>query len=123
MVYGGLGVDQVFGGKGKDIVSGSEYNQGDVAKDKLFGNADGDKFYFIDRFGVDTIKDLSLRKDAIYLSKTIAKNVEQVEDVAKSYKNGVMLKFSKKEIVKIEGIELDQFEKIKFKFYHSEDQF
>lgn len=117
-LYGGFSRDKVLGGSGDDLVSGSQYREGDLSPDTLFGNEGRDTFSFIKNCGSDTIRDFSRKNDTILLDDEIVAKKSEIEDAAKTYNKGVMLKFSSKEIIKIEGLKPADLDKVKFDIEH-----
>ena len=107
---GNSGNDVLYGDGGDDIIVDFDGN------DKFCGNKGKDIFGFALWGQKDIIKDFSKKKDIIAIRKDLAKNVSDIEEVAEKYKEGVVLKFSNRDQLKIEGIKIGDLKSIDWSF-------
>lgn len=111
-LFGDDGKDSLFGGGGNDLIDGLKQN------DKLWGGSGFDFFVYGKNYGKDVIKDLNIFDDGVFVDKVLVKNYKKLKKLAEKYKGGVEIEFSKKEILKIEGIKMKDLKKIDFDFFH-----
>lgn len=111
-LFGDNGNDSLFGGAGSDLLDGLRQ------KDSLWGGAGFDFFAFGKGYAKDVIKDFNIIDDGIFIDKGLVKNFKKLKKLADNYKGGVVIEFSKKDVLKIEDINKKELKYVDFGFFH-----